>query len=115
MKLLFDQNISFRLLKTIADIFPQSYSVKDLNLTNASDLEIWRYAKDNDFTIVTFDADFFDLNTLYGGPPKIIWLKTGNMTTALLAQLFKEQESTIREFIKDNNSDFLLLSLKNQE
>jgi predicted nuclease of predicted toxin-antitoxin system len=115
VKLLFDQNISFRLLKTIADIFPQSYAVKDLNLTNSSDLEIWRYAKDNNFTIVTFDADFFDLNTLYGGPPKIIWLKTGNMTTALLARLFKEQESIIKDFIKDKESDFLLLSNKNQE
>ncbi|MBA4744850.1 MAG: DUF5615 family PIN-like protein [Muricauda sp.] len=114
MKLLFDQNISFRLIKIIAPIFPQAYSVKDLNLVDSSDIDIWRYAKDNHFTIVTFDADFFDLSTLYGSPPKIIWLKTGNMTTSLLAQLFEEHQSLIKEFIEDKESDSLLLSLNNQ-
>lgn len=115
MKLLFDQNISFRLIKILAPIFPQTYSVKDLNLVDSSDLEIWRYAKEHDFTIVTFDADFFDLNTLYGGPPKIIWLKTGNMTTSLLAQLFEEQQGLIKEFIEDKESGFLMLSPNNQQ
>ena len=115
MKLLFDQNISFRLIKTIAPFFPQAYSVKDLNLTDSSDIDIWRYAKDNHFTIVTFDSDFFDLNTLYGGPPKIIWLKTGNMTTSLIAKLFEEQQDLIKEFIEDKESGFLILSLNNQQ
>lgn len=111
MKLLFDQNISFRLIKIIAPFFPHSYSVKDLNLVDSADIDIWRYAKDNHFTIVTFDSDFFDLNTLYGGPPKIIWLKTGNMTTSL----FEEQQDLIKEFIEDNESGFLVLSLNNQK
>jgi predicted nuclease of predicted toxin-antitoxin system len=111
VKLLFDQNISFRLIKIIAPFFPHSYSVKDLNLVDSADIDIWRYAKDNHFTIVTFDSDFFDLNTLYGGPPKIIWLKTGNMTTSL----FEEQQDLIKEFIEDNESGFLVLSLNNQK
>ncbi|MCK0161590.1 DUF5615 family PIN-like protein [Allomuricauda sp. F6463D] len=115
MKLLFDQNISFRLIKAIAPIFPQAYSVKELDLIDSSDIDIWRYAKDNHFTIITFDADFFDLNTLYGGPPKIIWLKTGNMTTTLIAQLFEDQQDLIKEFIEDEKNDFLLLSLNNQQ
>ncbi|UII74693.1 DUF5615 family PIN-like protein [Flagellimonas sp. HMM57] len=110
MRLLFDQNISFRLLKKILPIFSESFSVKDLNLINSSDIEIWKYAKANKFTIITFDADFFDLNTLYGGPPKIIWLKTGNMTTNSIAQLFIDQETLIKDFIANETSDFLLLS-----
>ncbi|MEE1961170.1 DUF5615 family PIN-like protein [Allomuricauda taeanensis] len=110
MKLLFDQNISFRLIKAIASFFPQARSVKDLKLVDSSDIEIWRYAKDNHFTIVTFDSDFFDLNTLYGSPPKIIWLKTGNMTTSSLVQLFDEQQDLIKEFIENKEGDFLMLS-----
>lgn len=111
MKLLFDQNISFRLIKKIAPFFPHAYSVKDLDLVDSSDIEIWKYAKENGLTIVTFDADFFDLNTLYGGPPKIIWLKTGNMTTSFLANLFERHQDLIKEFLRSHESDFLMLSL----
>jgi predicted nuclease of predicted toxin-antitoxin system len=39
-------------------------------LVDASDLEIWSYAKNNNYTIVTFDADFIDLANLKGSPPE---------------------------------------------
>lgn len=110
MKLLFDQNISYRLIKKINDVYEQAYSLRALGLSNSSDIDLWRYAKDNDFTIVTFDADFFDFTTLYGAPPKIIWIKTGNMTTENLANLLLERETLIRDFIKREESDILLLS-----
>ena len=58
MKLLFDQNISFRILKKLSDFFADSSHVKTEGLINASDLEIWEYAKHNDFTIVSQDSDF---------------------------------------------------------
>lgn len=63
MKLLFDQNISFRIVKLIQDKFPDTVQVRELRLEGKSDFEIWNYAKVNDFTIVTFDADFYDLVT----------------------------------------------------
>ena len=55
MKLLFDQNISYRIIKTIEDIFPNSKQVRDLNLENSTDRQIWDYAKLNDYCVVTFD------------------------------------------------------------
>ena len=58
MKLLFDQNISFRIIKQLERVFPGSKQVKELGLENTSDIEIWEYAKINNFVIVTFDADF---------------------------------------------------------
>jgi len=58
MKLLFDQNISFRIVKLLIDILPLSSQVRLLGLENAKDLEIWEYAKFNGYTIVTFDTDF---------------------------------------------------------
>lgn len=81
MKLLFDQNISFRIIKLIQLAFPQSEQIRKLNLENKSDKEIWTFAGRNGFTIVTFDADFYEFSNLYGHPPKIIWLRTGNNTT----------------------------------
>ena len=64
MKLLFDQNISFRLIKLIIDIFPDSKQVRELGLENSTDIEIFDFAKRNDFTIVTFDSDFCDINII---------------------------------------------------
>ena len=102
MNLLFDQNISFRLLKKIKDFYPNAKQVKELGLENASDIEIFNFAKSNDFTIVTFDSDFFDLNTLYGFPPKIIWIRTGNTTTQNLEIILKEKFELIELFISED-------------
>jgi predicted nuclease of predicted toxin-antitoxin system len=49
------------------------------------DEEIWRYARDQDYCIVTKDADFYDLSLVRGAPPKVIWLKIGNVTKSAIA------------------------------
>jgi predicted nuclease of predicted toxin-antitoxin system len=58
MKLLFDQNISFRIVSKLKDTFSEAQQVRELGLENSTDREIWEYAKRNDYTVVTFDADF---------------------------------------------------------
>ena len=98
MKLLFDQNISFRIVNKIQSIFPNSKQVRLLELEDASDIEIWNYAKANDFTIVTFDADFADIAYIKGCPPKIIWLRTGNMTTNNIIKIIEKHQNIINEF-----------------
>lgn len=77
-KLLFDNNVSHRILPRIANIFPASKHVVLVNLDESSDLEVWKFGKSNQFTIVTKDSDFNDLVILKGVPPKVIWLKMGN-------------------------------------
>ncbi len=88
MKLLFDQNISFRILGKISNLYPDAKQVKNLNLVDSPDSEIWKFAKDNGYTIVTFDADFYDIANIKGHPPKIIWLRMGNTKTDNIAKLF---------------------------
>ena len=102
MKLLFDQNISFRLIKRIIDIFPESKQVRELGLENASDIKIFDFAKQNDFAIVTFDADFCDLNVMKGSPPKIIWIRAGNTTTANLEILLRKKSELIKLFLDED-------------
>jgi len=58
MKLLFDQNLSPRLARSLADIYPESVHVREIGLRDASDDEIWEYAKNNGFAIVSKDSDF---------------------------------------------------------
>lgn len=95
MRLLFDQNISFRLIKKIEHLYPDAIQVKEAGLENLADIEIWQYAKNNSYTIVTFDADFYEINLLKGQPPKILWLRTGNTST--------DNFDLISEFILNEN------------
>jgi len=101
VKLLFDQNISFRIIKKIDSFFSGSKQVRDLGLEDASDIEIWKFAKLNDFIIVTFDADFADISNIKGCPPKIIWLRMGNMTTLHISEILKKYHSTIKDFAEN--------------
>lgn len=107
--LLFDQNISHRLGRKIAPQFPNAQQVRDLKLENATDLEIWQFAKGNGYTIVTFDADFYNFSQFYGAPPKIIWLRFGNTSTDNLAAILLASLDTITQFI--NASDLACLQL----
>lgn len=107
MNLLFDQNISFRILKWIDDIFPGSISVHDLEFDNPHDLEIWNFAKLNNYAIVTSDADFIDISNLRGYPPKIIWLRLGNTSTKNMADRIRAEQKNIVNFLSNNESAFL--------
>jgi predicted nuclease of predicted toxin-antitoxin system len=78
MKLLLGQNISHRLIASLIETYPGSTHVAYLDMGEAPDNSIWHYAKENGFSIVTQDADFHEYCLLYGGPPLVIWLKSGN-------------------------------------
>jgi predicted nuclease of predicted toxin-antitoxin system len=87
MKLLFDQNISHRILRQLPEKFKGSSSVKNEGLLNASDKQIYDFARLHNFIIVTQDADFHDLNIILGFPPKIIWIRRGNLKTVEIADI----------------------------
>jgi predicted nuclease of predicted toxin-antitoxin system len=107
MPLLFDQNISFRKIKEILRFFPGSKQLREAGLEGKHDREIWKWAKSNGFSIVTFDSDFVDLSLLYGFPPKVIWLKLGNSSTSRIAKEFIEKEYEIKDFLKNENEGIL--------
>ena len=100
MKLLFDQNISHRILPNIQDIFPNAKQVRELGLENLTDKEIWDYAKKNEFIIVTFDTDFYDLSLVWGNPPKIVWIRTFNQTTKNIELILRKHINDLIEFQK---------------
>ncbi|NHE57161.1 DUF5615 family PIN-like protein [Cyclobacterium plantarum] len=103
MKFLFDQNISHKILKFIPNQFSASSTIKKEGLLNATDREIWEFAKQNGYIIVTNDSDFNDLNLLFGFPPKIIWIRTGNLATQDLADLLIANAEEIIKFNEDED------------
>jgi len=102
VKLLFDQNISHRIIRLLEHDFLSCDQIRRLNLENKSDKEIWEFAGRNDYIVITFDADFYEFSNLYGHPPKIIWLRFGNNTTSGIAQVLIEKKELINDFIKQD-------------
>ena len=98
MKLLFDHNLSPRLVKRSSDLYPNATHVSLVGLSRESDETIWDYALINDYLIVTKDSDFDDLSMMRGFPPKVIWLRLGNCTTSQVEMLLRVRYDAIRTF-----------------
>lgn len=109
MKLLFDQNLSFRISRSLSDLFPGSTQVQLAGLVNASDAALWDYAKHEGFTIVSLDSDFAEIAALRGPPPKVIWLRCGNQSSAFIEQLLRRHAGAILDFELDQDASCLEL------
>jgi predicted nuclease of predicted toxin-antitoxin system len=101
VKLLFDHQLSPRLVKSLADIYPDSNHVYPLGLDRADDKIIWRHARDEGFLIVTKDADFSDLCVLLGFPPKVIWIRRGNCKTSAIEAILRHHYADIEVLDRD--------------
>lgn len=94
-KLLLDQNLSFKLCGRLEDLFPGSSQAKLLGLDRADDMVIWDYAASNGYVLVSQDADFAELAALRGPPPKIVWLRGGNFSTAAIEATLRTHSEAI--------------------
>jgi predicted nuclease of predicted toxin-antitoxin system len=109
VKLLLDQNLSHRLCKLLVDVFQDAEQVRHAGLDRASDNEIWQFAGREGFVIVTLDADFADLATLRGAPPKVIWLRCGNQPTGFVERLLRDNAALITSFAEAEDTACLEL------
>jgi predicted nuclease of predicted toxin-antitoxin system len=107
--LLFDQNLSPRLVTRLADVFPNSVHVEALGLGTASDKVVWQFAREHDYIIVSKDVDFSELGLLYGFPPKVIWIRRGNCSTQDIENLLRTNFESIQVFSDDENTGILTL------
>ena len=109
MKLLFDQNLSPKLVNQLSDLFPNSIHVQDAGLDTAEDTEVWDYAHANGYLVVSKDADFGEKGAIHGHPPKVIWLKRGNCPTGIVEGILRNHYSDIQTFARDVNQGLLVL------
>jgi predicted nuclease of predicted toxin-antitoxin system len=109
VKLLFDENLSHKLARRLADIFPDSIHVRDVGLKATDDPQVWDYARDNDFMIVSKDADMHDLSLVFGNPPKVVWVRLGNCSTRQVEGLLRREFDVIKLFYEDDTVSLLVL------
>ena len=105
MKLLLDENLSYRLVKVLSPIYPGSLHASSVRPILRTDMGIWTYARNNGFIIVTFDSDFLQLATLHGMPPKVILLTIQNPRRAAIASLLSMRQEQIHHFVERTEHD----------
>jgi len=103
MKLLLDENLSRRLVPFLQHDYPGSNQVVLLGMASASDKEVWQKAKEDDYVIVTRDADFQELSLVWGQPPKVIRLKTLNQSRAVTLKVLIDNRDAIVESLVSND------------
>jgi predicted nuclease of predicted toxin-antitoxin system len=109
MRLLFDHNLSPRLVNRLADIFPDSNHVDNLGMAQADDGDVWAYARNNGLTIATRDSDYNELMMLRGFPPKIIWIRRGNCSTSEIEAMLRTHITDIQTLFDDASLGILTL------
>lgn len=110
MKFLFDQNLSFRLVKKLFDVYPDCEHVRNIGLKEAPDTEVWEFARANGYVVVSKDADFHQRSLLLGFPPKVIWIKLGNCSTKAIEQVLRRHLEDVKQFEASEAATFLILS-----
>lgn len=101
MKLLFDHNLSYKLVDHLSDLYPDSNHVYKLGLDQIDDAELRAFARKHDFLVVTKDADFSDLCLLRGFPPKIVWIRRGNCQTREIEEILRNHFDDIVALVND--------------
>ena len=109
MRILLDANISWKLSGILKQNFGECAHVDSIGLdVPAKDIEIWDYALENGYIIITKDNDFVDLMRINGFPPKVVLLRTGNNSRQELAELLINSKQMIEDL---ENNDFGLLEI----
>lgn len=78
-------------------------------MKEATDTQIWAFAKANGFAIVSKDSDFQARSLLLGHPPKFIWLRVGNCPVKTVEDLLRKYSVAIHTFDLDPGKSHLML------
>lgn len=111
MKLLLDENLSHRLVGRLVEAFPGTVSVYHVGLHGKPDTDIWDYATEHRFLIVSKDDDFRQMSFFRGHPPKVVWLVVGNAGTDVIADLLITNADLIAVFLDRTEDSLLTLTL----
>jgi len=85
-------------VRRLAREFPGSAHTYNLGLGEADDREIWIYAREHGFAIVSKDSDFHQLSVREGPPPKVVWVRLGNCSVDDVETILRAHVKDLEEF-----------------
>lgn len=89
MTLWLDAHISPKLVPWIHETFGVDVlHIRDVELRQAEDQDIFHKARTADAVVMTKDRDFVELLERLGAPPKVIWITCGNSSNSHLKTIF---------------------------
>jgi len=95
-RLLIDENLPFALGRRLGVDYIHATEVE----SRASDSILWEYARGHDLCVLTRDTDFFDRLLLHGPPPKVVWVRLGNLRKRDLIVALEDRWSTIQQHLE---------------
>jgi predicted nuclease of predicted toxin-antitoxin system len=111
VKLLFDENLSPRLVELLTAEFPASAHVEQALGRSRPDADVWQHAIANGYAIISKDNDFRQRAFLAGPPPKVIWLNVGNAGTQQILELIRSKAAEVTRFGQSLHESLLVLTL----
>ncbi len=108
MKLLIDNNLSFKLVLPLEANYPGTKHIREVLTVNVDDDNVWNHAKSNDFIILTKDNNFNERSQLEGCPPKIVHLICGNKSTLHILNLILWRKEEIQSFAESDSENCVL-------
>ncbi|MDR3338023.1 MAG: DUF5615 family PIN-like protein [Treponema sp.] len=103
MKLLLDANLSWRLTAVLSKHFGECAHVNKIGLPlPPPDSQIWKYAAENEYIIVSQDSDFLNFLETQGYPPKVVLLRTGNISRKQAEIILLHAKALIEELDQEN-------------
>ena len=109
MKLLFDQNLSPRLVTLFDDLYPDSTHVSSVGLDSALDYIVWEFARDNGYVIASKDSDLSEIGMIRGFPPSVVWIRRGNCSTQEIDAILRSNRTAIENLDRSEPGGILLL------
>jgi predicted nuclease of predicted toxin-antitoxin system len=105
VRILLDQNLSPKLVRQLADIFPNLETVYDHQLIGATDPAIFDWAQGEDIAaIITADRDFVRLAERFGPPPKVVRIERCDFPSSVIAELLRREAVRIHAFLESNRA-----------
>ena len=110
MRLLIDQNLSWRLKTLLAGVFEEIAHVEEFGMDETPDDEIAIFAARGGWLLLTKDHDFVGIALTNGPPMKVIHLGIGNGPVTEARDAILRHRERIQAFADDSERSILLVS-----
>jgi len=97
-------------VRRLSAAYPGSAHVREFALERAEDDVVWAHAAAGEFVIVSKDDDFLSRSLVRGPPPKVVWVRLGNCTTADVEALLRSRYADVAAFASEESEALLILS-----